>query len=94
MPAEPIPAEPPAAERNGAPPATITGQYASGGSAEIDFYGGYKGTVGAIGYDVGLLQYYYPGSYPSPYNSPNTLEGYLGLLGLVAQPSRMNRGRA
>ena len=38
-----------------------------------------QGTVGAIGYDVGLLQYYYPGSYPKPYNSPNTLEGYLGL---------------
>ncbi|WEN40921.1 hypothetical protein CKCBHOJB_00454 [Thauera sp. GDN1] len=48
-------------------------------SLELDLYGGYKGTVGAIGYDVGLLQYYYPGSYPKPYNSPNTLEGYLGL---------------
>ena len=52
---------------------------ASANSLEIDIYGGYKGTVGAIGYDVGLLQYYYPGSYPKPYNSPNTLEGYLGL---------------
>jgi uncharacterized protein (TIGR02001 family) len=48
-------------------------------SLELDIYGGYKGSVGAIGYDVGLLQYYYPGSYPKPYNSPNTLEGYLGL---------------
>ena len=48
-------------------------------SLELDLYGGYKGTVGAIGYDVGLLQYYYPGSYPKPYNSPNTLEGYVGL---------------
>jgi len=48
-------------------------------SLEIDVYGGYKGSVGAIGYDVGLLQYYYPGSYPKPYNSPNTLEGYVGL---------------
>ena len=27
-------------------------------SLELDLYGGYKGTVGAIGYDVGLLQYY------------------------------------
>lgn len=48
-------------------------------SLELDLYGGYKGTAGAIGYDVGLLQYYYPGSYPKPYNSPNTLEGYVGL---------------
>lgn len=48
-------------------------------SLEIDVYGGYKGTAGAIGYDVGLLQYYYPGSYPTGFNSPNTLEGYVGL---------------
>ena len=51
----------------------------SGNSLEIDFYAGYTGEAGAIGYDVGLLQYYYPGSYPKPYNSPNTLEGYVGL---------------
>lgn len=54
-----------------------TGQVSN--SLELDLYGGYKGTAGAIGYDLGLLQYYYPGSYPKPYNSPNTLEGYLGL---------------
>ncbi len=48
-------------------------------SLEIDIYGGYKGEASGIGYDVGLLQYYYPGSYPSPYNSANTLEGYIGL---------------
>ena len=48
-------------------------------SLELDLYGGYKGTIGAIGYDVGLLQYYYPGSYPKGFNSPDTLEGYIGL---------------
>ena len=48
-------------------------------SLELDIYGGYKGTIGAIGYDVGLLQYYYPGSYPKGFNSPDTLEGYIGL---------------
>ncbi|ATE61499.1 TorF family putative porin [Thauera sinica] len=48
-------------------------------SLELDVYGGYKGTVGAFGYDVGLLQYYYPGSYPKGFNSPNTLEGYVGV---------------
>lgn len=48
-------------------------------SLEVDFYGGYKNTVGDFGYDVGLLQYVYPGSgygaYAPGYN-PNTLEGY------------------
>jgi uncharacterized protein (TIGR02001 family) len=29
---------------------------------EIDLYGGYKGTAGAVGYDVGVLQYWYPGN--------------------------------
>lgn len=49
-------------------------------SLEIDVYGGYSTEVGPIGLDVGLLQYYYPGSYPSNnYNSPNTLEGYVGV---------------
>ena len=45
-------------------------------SVEWDFYGGYKGAVGDIGYDVGLLYYYYPGKYPSGFNSPDTLELY------------------
>jgi len=46
-------------------------------SIEMDFYGGYKNTIGDFGYDVGLLQYYYPGSYPTGFNNPNTLEGYV-----------------
>ncbi|QSI78620.1 TorF family putative porin [Niveibacterium microcysteis] len=44
---------------------------------ETDFYGGYKGTAGDFGYDFGLLQYYYPGTYPDGFTSPNTLEGYV-----------------
>jgi uncharacterized protein (TIGR02001 family) len=48
-------------------------------SLELDIYGGYRGTAGAIGYDVGLLQYYYPGSYPRGFNRADTLEGYVGL---------------
>jgi uncharacterized protein (TIGR02001 family) len=34
-------------------------------SLEWDFYGGYRGGIGKtdFGYDVGLLQYYYPGSH-------------------------------
>ncbi len=43
-------------------------------SLEWDFYGGYKNTIGDFGYDVGLLQYFYPGSGYA--NNPNTLEGY------------------
>ena len=46
---------------------------------ELDFYGGYKGAAGDFGYDIGGLYYYYPGSYPDGYTSPNTFEGYLGL---------------
>lgn len=32
------------------------------GSFELDLYGGYKGSVGAIGYDVGVLRYQYLGN--------------------------------
>ncbi len=46
-------------------------------SLEWDFYGGYKGQAGPIGYDAGLLYYYYPGAYPSGFTSPNTLEAYV-----------------
>ena len=37
----------------------------SSSSLEWDMYGGYKGTFGAsdFGYDVGLLNYYYPGTH-------------------------------
>src|SRR6267143_4725857 len=33
-----------------------------GGNLEMDFYGGYKRAFGDYGLDVGLLEYYYPGS--------------------------------
>lgn len=50
-------------------------------SLEWDLYGGYKGQItDDLGYDVGLLYYYYPGKYPSGgYTRPDTLEGYAGL---------------
>ena len=32
----------------------------NGASLEMDFYGGYKGSLGNFGYDVGYLYYYYP----------------------------------
>ncbi|HYP68099.1 MAG TPA: TorF family putative porin [Thiobacillaceae bacterium] len=46
---------------------------------EWDFYGGYKGSAGDIGYDVGALQYYYPGNYPPlalGVEKPDTTEIY------------------
>ncbi len=46
-------------------------------SLEWDFYGGYKGSVGDFGYDVGVLYYWYPGSYPANFTSPNTTEVYV-----------------
>lgn len=46
-------------------------------SVEIDVYGGYKGSAGGIGYDLGLLQYWYPGSYPGGFTRPNTTEAYV-----------------
>jgi uncharacterized protein (TIGR02001 family) len=43
---------------------------------EMDFYGGFRNTYQDIAYDVGVLQYYYPGNYPGGYTSPNTTELY------------------
>ena len=55
---------------------------ASGGavsnSLEWDFYGGYKRSVGSVGFDVGVLRYYFPGRYPSGgYTRPHTTELYV-----------------
>jgi uncharacterized protein (TIGR02001 family) len=44
---------------------------------EWDFYGGYKGSLPAdFGYDIGVLYYWYPGTYPPGYVVPNTTESY------------------
>ncbi|ALN61420.1 hypothetical protein GLA29479_535 [Lysobacter antibioticus] len=48
-------------------------------SLELDGYVGYRGKAGELfSYDVGVLTYYYPGDYPSGFNSPDTTEIYLG----------------
>lgn len=54
------------------------GTYNGGGSLELDLYGGLKGTFGKtdFGYDVGLLQYWYPGSVTPGANKADTLEVY------------------
>ena len=44
---------------------------------EIDLYGGFANSVGDFGYDIGLLQFIFPGShYPGTSQSYNTLEAY------------------
>ncbi|MBU8977083.1 MULTISPECIES: TorF family putative porin [unclassified Lysobacter] len=49
-------------------------------SVELDFYGGYRGKFNdTVGFDVGALYYWYPGDYPSGFNSPDTGELYFGI---------------
>jgi uncharacterized protein (TIGR02001 family) len=44
---------------------------------ELDIYGGYKGSAGPVSYDIGLLQYVYPGNkYVNIGANANTLEAY------------------
>jgi len=51
----------------------------SGGSLEMDFYGGWSGEiVDGLSLDVGVLQYTYPGN-SGMADSPNTTEIYLGV---------------
>lgn len=54
------------------------GAYSGGGSLEWDIYGGYKGAIGntGLGYDVGLLYYWYPGTTAPGAVKADTLEVY------------------
>ncbi len=45
----------------------------NGQNIEMDFYGGYRGQAGKVGYDIGVLQYYYPGD--SDYNTTEIYGG-------------------
>ena len=40
----------------------IDSSFFEGANIEMDFYGGFKGAVGDVGYDIGAIYYYYPGS--------------------------------
>lgn len=46
-----------------------------GASMEMDFYGGYKGEVAGIGYDIGYAEY----TYPTDSTALNLGEAYIGL---------------
>jgi len=53
--------------------------YKTNSSMEIDLYGGYKGSLGDAGYDVGVITYFYPGDQiAAPATDPDTTELYLG----------------
>ena len=47
--------------------------FGGGESLELDYYGGYAGSVGDIGYDIGFIEVTYPGA------SGDFSETYLGL---------------
>lgn len=53
--------------------------YKTNSSLEWDVYGGYRGAFGDIGYDIGLIEYYYPGDKVAGNVSPDTTEAYLSL---------------
>jgi uncharacterized protein (TIGR02001 family) len=58
---------------------------------ELDVYGGYRGKFSdAVGYDVGALYYWYPGDFPSGFNSADTLELYAGIS--VAATDKVSLG--
>jgi uncharacterized protein (TIGR02001 family) len=49
-------------------------------SLELDVYGGYRGKFSdKLGFDVGALYYWYPGDFPSGFNSADTGELYAGI---------------
>jgi uncharacterized protein (TIGR02001 family) len=52
----------------------------NGASLEMDFYGGYKGEAGGLGYDIGAIYYAYPGTgkYDPDFKAKN-VEGYVGV---------------
>lgn len=50
----------------------------NGSNLEMDVYGGYKTTFGAVGLDVGAIHYYYPGSGKAGTSKIDNTEVYLG----------------
>ena len=60
----------------------IPGGYKDNNSLELDLYAGYKGSVDGygydLGYDLGVIHYYYPGNAVAAATTPDTTEIYLG----------------
>ena len=55
---------------------------------EVDLYGGYKGTLGAVAYDVGYLRYEYNGNKLTPDANTNEYYGALTLGPVTAKYSQ------
>lgn len=55
---------------------TVSGSYDTEGTLELDVYGGYKFGAGNFTYDVGVLQYYYPGTVKGTNIKSDTQEAY------------------
>ena len=60
---------------------TTEGEYMDDNSLELDFYGGFAGGLGetGIGYDVGILKFYYPGENTSGQADTDATEVYASL---------------
>jgi len=58
---------------------SISDSFFAGSPLEMDFYGGYKGAAGPLGYDIGALYYYYPGSNLAGVGTIDNLEVYAGV---------------
>lgn len=58
-----------------------TNSYSHGGSLELDLYAGYANEIGdtGISYDVGILQYIYPGDVAPGLARANTTEAHVSL---------------
>ena len=56
----------------------ISDSFYAGSPLEMDFYGGYKGTAGPVGYDIGYIYYYYPNSGALGTTEINNGEFYVG----------------
>lgn len=56
----------------------IPGGLKDNNSLETDFYAGYKGSAGDVGYDLGLIRYFYPGDTIAGVATPDTTEVYVG----------------
>ena len=56
----------------------IDSLYYNGANLEMDFYGGFKATMGDFGFDVGALYYYYPGSGAGGSTKIDNTELYVG----------------
>ena len=56
----------------------IDADFFQGANIEMDFYGGYKGSIADIGYDLGAIYYYYPGSGRAGQTKVKNTELYVG----------------